>query len=180
MKISHVFCYVQVWALFWRILNLKLKKITLRRIPKAKGAWMAQTESLTTTGMVGVSRTARHTDGRWLRLVKPYNFHEGTWRKRRTKRRRNQISSTVHHLERRTPPLRLLEICPRGYNKVVIIIFLVHDIKFMFHARIVLTGNIVHVWFNKQNTKSLVRLYLTSSLIKWWSWFPDYRHELSL
>jgi hypothetical protein len=33
------------------------------------------------------------------------------------------------------------EICPRGNNNIVIIIFLVHDM-FILHARIVLSGNI--------------------------------------
>ena len=36
---------------------------------------------------------------------------------------------------------RLKGICPRGNNNIVIIIFLVYD-KFIFHARIVLSGNI--------------------------------------
>ena len=38
----------------------------------------------------------------------------------------------------------MLEICPRGNNKVVIYISLYHD-NFFIHARIVLTRNLVHV-----------------------------------
>jgi hypothetical protein len=37
--------------------------------------------------------------------------------------------------------LALKEIFPRGNNNIVIIIFLVHD-NVIFHARIVLSGNI--------------------------------------
>ena len=35
---------------------------------------------------------------------------------------------------------------------------------FIIHARIILTGNLIHVWVHRQNTVSLVSLYLTTSL----------------
>ena len=39
---------------------------------------------------------------------------------------------------------QMKEICPRGNNKVVIYISLYHEM-FIIHARIVLTGNLLHV-----------------------------------
>ena len=39
---------------------------------------------------------------------------------------------------------------------------------FIIHARIVLTENLIHVWIHRQNTESLVCLYLTSSLNQRW------------
>ena len=41
----------------------------------------------------------------------------------------------------------------------------------MIHARIVLTGNLVHVWIHRQNRVSLVCLYLTMRLCN--SWIPE-------
>ena len=42
---------------------------------------------------------------------------------------------------------------------------------FIIHARIVLTGNLIHVWIHKQNKVSLVCLYLTSLLNQRWLCF---------
>ena len=43
----------------------------------------------------------------------------------------------------------LKEICPRGNNKVIIY-FLISWWMFIIHARIVLTGNMIHVWIHRQ------------------------------
>ena len=49
---------------------------------------------------------------------------------------------------------------------------------FIIHARVVLTGNLVHVWIHRENRVSLVCLYLTSSLIKD-GYVSCHRHVLS-